>query len=827
MCADHLPDEPAGLLRVAGLPLEVLAAAGNPGLFDRIRRRQRSEEDYAELAARLARRLTEELVPHPELTAPVRGTAVALRRRLLRGRPVDAADCRRLAVVNAVLDGPDALTGDLLLAGAWSRDLAEEDQRLTTAIHDERARLAALPWELVTGCPAALRVVTDAAPDLPGEIRARLAAGEPWTSKRMRHRADWVLRLLARAAGKTTPRGWLGHVALVGSGPGPADQLLAEARVADYAVHDTGNIETCRRALASDVDLPDVWLSMTGLHWVRGDRLCCWVADPDNPGGARFVRVRRTQAVDLIGKVLGSGVVRTGDVVALLAPGADERGRKVVRDFLHHLVRLGVVQASARPAARLRGWSAAPRPVARTGTGFADVYRRVDGHVPSAALARLGDLVAQAGRLDALLARPEEPHPALELVDERPRPVTDIVAEFLDDHEPRPPDPRPAGWPVPEPGTPYRRLCEWLDEHAGHDEVDITQDVLDRVGAPRAAPSPWPLDCLVRPLRTGKPLAVLEAVLPAGIADARFAEALTRLHDRLPHVDAHRSFLEETAARCGVEFVEVLVPPHNDRGANAVRRPRYTRVWTGDADPSAYLADHPGSGRFLPLGRITLRRQDGRVVAEDPSGRPLWPVCHATRVPPAPWDVVLALLTAAAPVGRLARPFLLGDHTTAFSGRDRVPRIVLNGGLVLAPRCVLLTRDRLPAPGAPLAERARRLAGLRAATGMPRWNFVRVHGAGRPRPVDLDGLGALRVLDRLLADPAARVLAFEEMLPGPDDLSVLDDGGEPLAAQLLLRLPHRASPARLADGVAKAWRELTGKSRVGGVGAGVPAGVAG
>lgn len=313
MCADGVLTGPAGLLRVAGLPVTVLARAGNPTLFERIRARQRSEVDYAEFAARVADRLTGEFVPHPELPAPVRGLAVATRRVLLRGHPVDPADCRRLAVANAVLGGQDSLTGDLLRAAAWSRDLDAEDERLRSAITEERARLATLPWELVTSCPAALRIVTDAAPQLPAEIRRRLADDPGWTGKRMRQRADYLLRILARAACKTTPRGWLGHVAVARAGPGPADQLLVDARVGDYAVHTVGNIGEHRLALSGAADLPDAWLSMTGLHWVDDDRLSCWVADPESDAGARFVRVRRTQPVDVVrarwrgGACLGRG----------------------------------------------------------------------------------------------------------------------------------------------------------------------------------------------------------------------------------------------------------------------------------------------------------------------------------------------------------------------------------------------------------------------------------------------------------------------------------------------------------------------------------------
>lgn len=505
--------------------------------------------------------------------------------------------------------------------------------------------------------------------------------------------------------------------------------------------------------------------------------------------------------------------MRASDVAVLLAPGEDEHGREVVCGFLHHLVRLGVVQASTRPESRLRRWYAQPRAEqprnggngGGSGGGFVDVYRRGGGHVASAALGRLGELVLQARRVQAVLTAPAQPHPVLTVVDTRPCPVTDVVARFLDGRSPKPPERHRSPWSAPEPGTPHQQLCAWLAEQADHDEIDLTPAVLDRVGAPPAEHRPWPLDCLVRPLPAGKPLAVLEAVLAAGVADARFADALRGLHEDVSHVDGYRTFLTAAAARCGVEVVEVLVPPNGTRGANAVRRPRYTRVWTGDADSTTYLGDHPATGQYLPLGQITVRRHGERVVAEDPSGRPLWPICHATRVPPPPWDVVLALLTAAAPIDSLAAPFLPGDPTIAFPDRKRVPRLVVDGGLVLAPRSVVLTREELPRPGTPTEDRVRELANLRTTTGAPRWNFLRVRGAGRPRPVDLDSVTALRVFDRVLADPSAKALVLEEMLPSPEQLTVRSESGEPLAAQLLLRLPHQASPDRLADDVARAW----------------------
>ncbi|WP_309115250.1 hypothetical protein [Saccharothrix sp.] len=790
MCADHAPTGSACLLRVAGVPAAALADLGNTALFDRIRAHLDDELDYRWFGRELALRVGDELVPHPELTHSLRRLAIATVRVLRRGGLVDAHACRRLAVVSATLGIGDALAESLLSAADRAEGLAAAERGLTEEIGTEQARLVGLPWRIVTASPAITRILTNTAPEIVAEIGERLAARQDWTAKRLRQRADYLLRLMARSAFKPTPRGWLAQVALVDLGPGPGD-----LRVGAHAVHRVADIQDGRRSLAAADDLPDAWLSMTALHWTRGDRLCCWV---DHPGGLRFVRIRCTSAVDAVRRVLGHTALRTSAVLELLAPLPDRRA--VTRDFLRHLVRLGVVQVSAPPAAKLDGWSDRPRRDDRP--GFVDVYRQGVGHVALADVARLGDLVAQARRLAAVLSTGRSGrHPVLGLVGSRPRPITQIVAEFLDNECPRRKARRARAWPTAQPGTAYARLCDWLGGQPG-DEIDISADVLDAVGAPAATPPAWPVDCLVRPMADGR--AVLEAVVPAGVVDARFAEALGRLHGRVPQVEAYRAFLAHAAARCGAEPVEVLVPPLGVRGANTVRRPRYTDTWTGDADPSAYLAEP--MTRYLPLRSITIRESDGRVIAEDPSGRRLWPVYHATRAAPHPWDVVLALLTAANPVAELAAPFTTGDPGRAFPGRTRTPRIVIGGGLVLAGRTALVPRDRLPAPGAPLATRVRELARLRAWAGAPRWNFVRVAGGRRPLPIDLDSLGALRVIDRLLAHAEVPELALEEMLPDPDHLVVRDDHDHRFAAQLLVRLPHQADPVALAERAAGALR---------------------
>jgi hypothetical protein len=300
---------------------------------------------------------------------------------------------------------------------------------------------------------------------------------------------------------------------------------------------------------------------------------------------------------------------------------------------------------------------------------------------------------------------------------------------------------------------------------------------------PGGASWDWPVDCLVRPLPTGRPLGVLEAVTKAGVLDARFAEGLTlHLGAEPRQVAGYREFLLDAAARAGAEPVEVLMPAAAAPGANSVRRPRYTRRWTGDPDPAAYwpagttfdLSEH------LPLGEITLRRAGDRVIAEH-EGRELWLLHHATRAPSGPWRHLASLLALAAP-GRPVPALRLGGLLGAFPRHDRAPRITVGDDVVVSGaqwRVGPLWHETDS-----FARKQEAVVRLRELRGLPRWVFVRPENDGGALPVDLDSASAVRLLDRI--GRAGWPLLAEEMLPAPDQLVVRDGGG--LCAQLQLRI---------------------------------------
>ncbi|NIH82174.1 hypothetical protein [Amycolatopsis viridis] len=738
----------AALVRVAALSPALAAALGTPDLTERMRHLIRAETAYRACAAEVARRMGDELVP--VLPRTLRWQALDVRRRLHRGEVVRPGD----------LDFPP-----LSRIVAWGGRLAAETAALQEAVADADRTRHDRMWAAIRHDPEAVRVLDAAAPDVLADVRARLAAGEPWTSRHLRKRGDHLLRLLFRITFGTGPRGRLAPAAPVGG----------------EAVHRPGTGHDDRRPGTAGAR-PDGWLSLTPLRWTEDDRLC-WESSRGHLGAPRRGEVQRTAEVDALCRVLGSRSMRTREVVDLLAP--DARRKPLVRESLQHLAQAGLVQVSSAPSGQRH------RPPVSAEPGAVVVP------------ARLPELVDHAGRLAAVLTGRRTP-PGLGLIGPEPRPVMEIVAHTVDAADPLP---APA-WPEPRPRTPYQRLCEWLARHADDREIELGPAVLDYLGAPPAKPSRWPVDCLLRPLPEGR--AVLEAVTPAGTMDAWFAAPLESRPGELPPVSAYRAFLVETAARCGAELVEILPPPAGG-DATPARGPRYTRTWTGAADPASTVDDPAGLHRYLPLTEITLRREARRVIAEDRSGRELWPLYHGARRPPPPWDLVVSLLTAASPAWRLSTPCAFGDPRAAFPGRTRTPRLLLDRDLVIAPATVFAGRDLLPEPGGDRFARVRALANLRLATGVPRWVIAR---RGRDsRPVDLDNIATLRVFDRMLADPAVPGLVLEEMLPGPEDLIVSDVDGSRRAARTLVRLPFGTTPADLAERATHAWQQLTRRTQ--------------
>ncbi|MCP9206691.1 lantibiotic dehydratase [Streptomyces sp. NEAU-Y11] len=570
--------------------------------------------------------------------------------------------------------------------------------------------------------------------------------------------------------------------------------------------------------------------------------VCCQVVDPAAPDRMREIRLRRTRPLHAVLTLLAERPRSLGELESALlgadgasgASGADgaERRRAVLRGFLAHLHGLGVLQVCAPPHRRCARWTTAYQvrdgarlPGAGAAPGwFTDSHRSVraegaDGPgVPADAVATVREGLAIAARL-AGLARAEGLAPAtprsaaaLTSLGADPRPLRDVLAEALA----APPDTgavpahRHPGWsPARTADSGYGRLLALLGDRGTRPgdggPVVLDHRLLDGYGAPPADSvlPHWPVDCLLRPAGSGP--AVLQSASPAGVADARFTDALHALHGSYDNVEGYRTFLEAVERVAGVRFVELLVPPLADFAANAVRRPLTTGWWTGDPDPTAYFGTARPAARYLPLDRITLRWEGTRLIAEA-DGRRIVPIHHATRVAPPPYGTLMRLLLTA---GHPGTTWLLRlDGPLAALGPVRHCPRVRTGPLVIAPAQWRVDRARLWRRGDDDLTRARGLADLRASAGLPRHVFVRSGPGAKSLPLDLAALPALGAIERLCAREPGTELVFEEMLPLPGDLPVRDplhgrSGTDPaVAAQLLLRLPQDRGIDELARSAA-------------------------
>jgi hypothetical protein len=400
--------------------------------------------------------------------------------------------------------------------------------------------------------------------------------------------------------------------------------------------------------------------------------------------------------------------------------------------------------------------------------------------------------------LTDLDCRPD-PAPVPAALHDEPRPLLDVVRECLvgGGSEVARSWPHHHDWPpARRTGSPFARLVDWLGTRMdGVESVDLDSATLDALGAPTPVLD-WPVDCLLRPTRgPAGAVAVLDQVAPAAVLDARFIDALAGLHADLPQVEEYRGFLSLLANRSGVPFVEVLVPSLSLRAANAVRRPGYTGLWTGDPDRASYI--DTGDASYLPLSRITLRTAGGHVVAEV-NGDPVWPVRHTARLAAPPWNTITGLLMLASPQPDRDRWRPLRYSLPAWPDRVFVPRITVGGALIVTPAQWRLRPAALWRPGDRLTDKFTRLERLSRQLRMPRLVQVAADVHDEPLAVDLCSPHGIRTLDRMI-QRGTPALFVRELLADPARLVVHDDAtGAAGVTELLLRLPAAVPTPELA-----------------------------
>lgn len=790
------------LLRTAGLPIRLWCAGGSPQLFDLIRELARAENEFAQLGVSLAEAIGTELVPVPELSAQERRQVLAWRRRLHHGSPLSTADHRRLTELAIRVVPHSDLLADLTRATDWRDRLAGLYKEVGTRHEAERKRLTVTGYELLLGSPVGQLALLDGTLPAGTELGNRLATGQSWTDKQVRKRADYLWRMIARGAAKVTPRGWLGHVALISVADAAATPLALTTEVCTHWIE---NVHIGPTVAATPEGLGfGTRVSLAALTRVDKVHLHVLTLSEGDVDGivATPVTVRRTPLMNKLYSALRHGALFLAELEkAILPPNADQKQQLVLRQFLIQLRDMGVLQLREPARQRHRSWEpAGPAPSGRqvdhVEHGYLDVYRRTTGAILSADQEILRSAITQALRLQHLMTTDMGPQHVgvLELLDEQERSVLDVVRDLLAERG-RTPElfqaKRIAGWPeASTPDSGYAGLLDWLrGRAAGHTPIDLTSELLNRFDAPHTKPL-WPLDCIVRPLPGRR--WVLDTVAPTGVLDARFVTELERLHGSLPHVLAYRDFLRRLDADTGVPSVELLFPALSRYAANAVRRPLYANRWTGDPDLLAYCdgANHTHP-RFLPLAELTARRTGGDVVVSADGG-PIRPLYHSARSAPPPWDLVAAVLMRASPQAMAWRRRL--RHTlTALPDLDFVPRVTVAGAVVISAAQWRVPSDALPAANASELDRVRQLARLRDDYGLPRWVFVSAGpGTSSPRACDLDSLYTIRTLERAAASATSGVVVIEEMVPSPSELTISDlaePGGAVVAAELMVRLP--------------------------------------
>ncbi|WP_405987309.1 lantibiotic dehydratase [Streptomyces sp. NBC_00872] len=508
------------LVRAAGMPWQAWAQAGNPALFARAAQLEEEAGEKAELARELAQELGRDVVPDERLTGGQRRAVLEMRRRLHGGRvPADVES----VISQAVAPVAPSLAQRLRAWTSGAASLTCGDEEFAREVEAERERVGRLLLRVCTADAVLADFVTGTWPRLLVDAEQKAAGGEPWSGKRMRKTTGYLWRALARASAKTTPRGWVGQLAAIpvigqthttdhadcadrpdcAERADCADRAVPRllpwppVRLEEAAAWQTQNVHTLWRALR-DTDLTAAGgctvIALTPLHQLisapEGEAVCYVVES--GPAGARLRRItlRRTGILDAALGLLADGPLTLDEIEGELAAVLPRRlDADVLRGFLAHLLRVGLLQVCAGPAGLRESWQGwtrlpdglggfaanvvaslangrvpgqahgesepgaspdasvpVPVPVLLTrtstgtgteegmGEGFVDSYRRLRAEVPAGGMDRVAGGLRLARRLTSLRSLDgggDEPVwqrvAEAALIDREPRSVLDIL----------------------------------------------------------------------------------------------------------------------------------------------------------------------------------------------------------------------------------------------------------------------------------------------------------------------------------------------------------------------------------------------------------------
>jgi hypothetical protein len=823
------------LLRLCGCPIDAWLAAGNPALFEGALKAEAAHVAFRQQSTAAALEIVRFVdESDAKLDRTTRLAAIDASRRWRRA--LHLRDRERCGVQTVVSIAPPAVgecLGAALRAGDMARDLGSG---LIALLDAEPARIGAVAWLQVQTSPVLTALVSERDPTLLKEAAARLENGDGWEDKSMRRRGRLLWKILDRAATRTTPRDWHCQVAPVGLAE--ADQIPDAIGIApELAMVWSENFHALRRRLADDPASRSgsTRFSLAPVYWTTADRLTFCVTDRGDPRHCVEVEVRRSEFLGSIIAAIAHSAMNFDQLALAAFPRATDEERDLLRQFVDHLLELGIVEASRPPTETRVSWHhsqgvkdllAPDRISSRKQEGFLDVYRRTQATLPRSLCRELQRGFLEARRLSALIESGaigrSAPRPS-DAVGEAAVLLLDLVKPQLlsSDEQPALPKPsnpnledpapaervrmRPGGsnirleWPAAIPGSGYADLLAIIDREASAKEcIDIEAGLLDAVGAP--VPSiDWPIDYLVRlPSRGAAYLGVLEEAFPAGALDARFVAPLRRLEGRVLSSEAYEAFLDTISSEYGVAFVELLFPPLSLGAANAVRRPLYTNMWTGDPDIASYCEMGGRDPCFVPLEQIALRRTAKGIRAEV-DGRMIIPMYHATRLPIRPWDAIADTLLSSAPFPMRWALRHLRRSLDAHPAREHLPRITVGGVLIVSCAQWRLPAAEMWPPDAPVLDKISTLNRWRRRLELPRVVFVSPGPGRQPTPCDLLSLRAFSILERAVM--VGEDVLLIEATPSPEEFLVVDDehgAGRRVASAFVLRLPIDESPADLA-----------------------------
>jgi hypothetical protein len=833
----------SAVLRLAGCPIKLWLAAANEQMFASVRQWEELQEKYACLLGRLADRIGSEIVPHRALTRKERALAINLRRQMRKTNSVRASAYRQLAeLVRQPAIRADALASDVEIAERLAAAVATLEEEILRTLDQEEARLALSAFKLTANTPQMGALLRHHNSDLFMKVEALEHSGRG-CNRSVRRNGDYLWKIIDRATTKSTPRDWHSHVALLPISSISAMSVPVVSQ--EVATVWCENVLARRRTLlgqqTSDRS-PNVYVSLNPLNWQSDEHLIFWVPDSDRTMPTAELELRRTALVEVVCGALAAGPMLLTDFRAAVLPRlpSDEHG--LLPEFTEHLVSIGVLQVDAAPRTRTESWhlpfapgsigasqgpchaalDASPastatssptnHPVAGNSksAGYLDVYRRTT-ELSNSCCVRIQWLITQARRLLAVMDAERSAATANDLIfsENRPEPLLEVLKETLRKSGPRGGHRRHGPhWPRPvSSDSPYSRLLDFIASTAADSPViDLSSDFFDDLGAPDGKID-WPIDCVVRLPRPGADFeAVLDEVFPAGSLDARFVTSMQTMYQAVPHADAYQQFLRLLENETGIRFLELLIPPLSLGAANAVRRPIYTRVYTGDPSVVTYL---PGDDRllqYIPLRNITLRRVRGRLHAEA-DGRQVCPTYHATRHPLPPWNTLADILLSTGPLPMRWSARRLHHSLDAFPGSQFMPRITVAGGLVVSPAQWRISEHEIWELGATPVTKVRSLEQLRRRLRLPRWVFASDRSGGKPIPCDLESVRSIGIIEDA-ATSGSREMLMVEMVPNPEQLLVkerLNGSDEYVASEIMLRLPCDRSPMSLASELARAF----------------------